>query len=139
MQRNLQKLNLKNEVPGIIRSTSGTLISLNKKQLFNEGVNSLDKIIGRYSIFTEARNPLKKAGSPYTLKDKGDFYRGFNILVTNDAVIFNSSDPKTQMLESNYGTEIFGLTDTSKIKYIPVFYTRLKQYINSVTGLKFVR
>jgi hypothetical protein len=90
-------------------------------QLFEQGVNEDDQVIGRYSIVTETvYNPEKVAGSPYTLKDTGDFYKSFMMEVLPDGIIINADgikDDGTDLLE-RFTNKILGLTDESKIKLI---------------------
>jgi len=90
-------------------------------QLFEQGVNEDDQVIGRYSIVTETvYNPEKVAGSPYTLKDSGDFYKSFMMEVLPDGIIINADgikDDGTDLLE-RFTDKILGLTDESKIKLI---------------------
>ena len=90
-------------------------------QLFEQGVNEDDQVIGRYSIITETvYNPEKVAGSPYTLKDTGDFYKSFMMEVLPDGIIINADgikDDGTDLLE-RFTDKILGLTDESKIKLV---------------------
>ena len=90
-------------------------------QLFEQGVNEDDQVIGRYSVITEmVYNPEKVAGSPYTLKDSGDFYKSFMMEVLPDGIIINADgikDDGTDLLE-RFTDKILGLTDESKIKLI---------------------
>ena len=90
-------------------------------QLFEQGVNEDDQVIGRYSEITEmVYNPEKVAGSPYTLKDSGDFYKSFMMEVLPDGIIINADgikDDGTDLLE-RFTNKILGLTDESKIKLI---------------------
>lgn len=90
-------------------------------QLFEQGVNEDDKVIGTYSIITEMEyNPTKVAGSHYTLFDTGDFYRSFMLQVVPDGIIINADgikDDGTDLLE-RFTDKILGLTDESKIKLI---------------------
>lgn len=90
-------------------------------QLFEQGVNEDDQVIGTYSIITETvYNPEKVAGTPYTLKDTGDFYKSFMMQVLPDGIIINADgikDDGTDLLE-RFTNKILGLTDESKIKLI---------------------
>jgi len=90
-------------------------------QLFEQGVNEDDQVIGTYSIITETvYNPEKVAGTHYTLKDTGDFYKSFMMQVLPDGIIINADgikDDGTDLLE-RFTNKILGLTDESKIKLI---------------------
>lgn len=135
-QRRLKTLNLEKKVPEVIQSTSGTLISLNQKQLFNRGVNTDGEVIGTYSRTTEAiSNGRKKAGNHYTLYNIGGFYEGMNIKASNWKVIFDSTDYKTPMLEERLGSNILGLTKESKAYYVNspgLFRSKIMSYIRGV-------
>jgi len=90
-------------------------------QLFEQGVNEDDEVIGTYSLRTQMEfNPEKVANTPYTLKDTGDFYRSFMLEVLPDGIIINADglkDDGTDLLEK-FTDKILGLTDESKIKLI---------------------
>lgn len=128
---------MEKKVPEIIQETSGTLISLNQKQLFDARVGSDGLALGYYSKATEKlSNGRKKAGDPVTLFDTGAFYKGFFLSVDKDRIIFDSKDSKTKLLDQRYGSDnIFGLTSQSKSDYIDIFKSKLKDYISKQTGL----
>lgn len=90
-------------------------------QLFEQGVNEDNEVIGTYSLRTQMEfNPEKVANTPYTLKDTGDFYRSFMLEVVPDGIIINADgikDDGTDLLE-RFTDKILGLTDESKIKLI---------------------
>jgi hypothetical protein len=90
-------------------------------QLFEQGVNEDDRVIGTYSIITETQyNASKVAGTHYTLFDTGDFYRSFMLEVLPDGIVINADgikDDGTDLLEK-FTNKILGLTDESKIKLI---------------------
>ena len=90
-------------------------------QLFEQGVNEDNEVIGTYSLRTQMEfNPEKVANTPYTLKDTGDFYRSFMLEVVPDGIIINADgikDDGTDLLEK-FTDKILGLTDESKIKLI---------------------
>lgn len=90
-------------------------------QLFEQGVNEDNEVIGTYSLRTQMEfNPEKVANTPYTLKDTGDFYRSFMLEVVPDGIIINADgikDDGTDLLK-RFTDKILGLTDESKIKLI---------------------
>ena len=90
------------------------IIDLNRiGQLFKKGVDINEEVIGRYSQTTELLNPEKRAGTPYTLKDTGEFYRTFNIKVTKDgSFTINADTIKEDKDLLEYG-DILGLTKPS--------------------------
>ncbi|RLI44917.1 hypothetical protein DRO61_11575, partial [Candidatus Bathyarchaeota archaeon] len=91
------------------------IIDLNRiGQLFKKGVDANEDIIGRYSVTTESLNSSKKAGTPYTLKDTGDFYATFKIKTNEkgDFVISaNTIKEDNDLLD--YSKDILGLTKPS--------------------------
>lgn len=139
----VKAVDLEREVPEVVKSTSGTLISLQQKRLFNTGRDTEGKIIGFYSLGTEILSKgRKKFGNHYTLFDTGAFYRGMTISVDRDRIIFDSTDSKTGLLEDEYGSKIFGLDQKDRSYYISVpglFFSKIKAYITGKTGLTFKR
>ena len=101
-----------------IRSKEKDLIEINTENQLSDGVDSEGKRLFNkrtkrsvYSSLTEEiSGGRKKAGTPYTLEDTGDFYKGFFIETKKDKAVFSSKDSKTPLLVAEYG-EIFGLTD----------------------------
>jgi len=90
-------------------------------QLFEQGTDEMGNVIGTYSIITEmVYNPEKVAGTHYTLKDTGDFYKSFYIEVLADSFVINADPIKedgTNLFE-RYGEGIIGLDEESKGKLI---------------------
>jgi len=99
------------------------IIELNtKEQLFNEGVNSNNVIIGRYTPSTY-EDKIRKfdASFPrhYTLLDTGEFYESFEIIVQKEAFIITADGQKEDdNLFEKYGDDIVGLTEESMTKLI---------------------
>ena len=110
------------------------IIDLNKiGQLFKKGIDVDEQIIGRYSQTTELLNPEKRAGTPYTLKDTGDFYATFGVKVTKDGsfrITANTIKEDNNLLE--YG-DILGLTKPSLNELIkeilPIFIKKTREQI----------
>lgn len=95
---------------------------IRQEQLFKEGIDANENVIGYYSAFTEMLNPEKAQGSPYTLFDTGEFYRSMNIVVEKDFIDVDSNPIKidengkeTNLIEA-YGEDILGLTKEHKEK-----------------------
>lgn len=95
---------------------------IQEDQLFSQGVDEDGAIIGTYSYVTELINPQKQEGSPYTLKDTGDFYRSMRIVVLNDSILVEADGLKTDETGETtdiiqlYGEGILGLTDENKTR-----------------------
>lgn len=90
------------------------------KQLYEKGIDENDKIIGYYSYLTEIINPIKKQGTPYTLKDTGEFYRSMKLSLSTDSFTIDADPIKidktgheTNLFEK-FGEGIIGLNEESK-------------------------
>jgi hypothetical protein len=91
-------------------------------QLYKQGVDENDKVIGLYTAYTEHINPEKKAGTPYTLLDSGAFYgsmdiqiSGMDLIINADPIKIDFKGKKTDLFKK-YGEEIIGLNLESKEK-----------------------
>lgn len=82
------------------------------KQLFEEGIDGLGNKLKPYKPFTIAvKRSQGKDPNIVTLNDTGDFYRGFDLLVTDQYSIgVFSRDDKTPDLIEKYGSDIFTYT-----------------------------
>jgi hypothetical protein len=86
-------------------------------QLFDEGIDANEDIIGTYSYLTEVMtNGRKRMGDPYTLKDTGEFYRSMFIKVLKDSILIDANF--TKMEDQNWWSiDILGLTEENLEKY----------------------
>ncbi len=93
-----------------------------QEQLFKEGVDEDNEVIGYYSEWTEMMNPKKVAGTHYTLFDTGEFYGSFELRVGKNYFEIDADPLKkddngeTTNLFYKYSTAILGLTNESKDK-----------------------
>ena len=116
-----------------------TLDLIRQDQLFKEGQDGDENILGYYSAYTEEINPEKTAGSHYTLHDTGAFYESmiFNIFV--DYIEIDADPIKTDKItgeETNlfqkYGEDILKLNEEN----LELFKRELlKKYIETVKML----
>ena len=98
-----------------------------------KGIDEDGDIMGVYSEWTEKINPEKIAGTPYTLKDTGAFYRSLFIDVLTEYFVIDGNglkyDEETGKVTDLFkwlGDGIVGLTEENqdklaeelKIKYI---------------------
>lgn len=96
-------------------------------QLFSRGINEFEEIIGRYSELTEQINPEKVAGTPYTLKDTGEFFDSMFVTPNSESFIIDGNGIKYgktlkngQVVETitnlfeEFGDSIIGLTEDHK-------------------------
>jgi len=105
----------------------------NTRVLFNEGVDSQGNKLPEYSETTK-RIKAKK-GQPtnrMTLKDTGDFHKGFFARISSGKMTISSKDDKTNELTERYGQDIFGLQAddrrlVSREMVLPELIKELKQ------------
>jgi len=110
---------------------------IRQDQLFKEGIDENGRIIGLYSIATESINPSKKAGTPFTLFDSGDFYRSFFIAVSKSDITIDADPIKTdggvtENLFTKYGEGIIGLTDENKSKLSAVVMEKFNRELQRI-------
>lgn len=123
LQRAANQLNKRAIVDAIfttVKEVENEIIEKNREQLSNDKTDIYEKAIGYYSRATEKiTGGRKKAGTPFTLYDTGDFYRGFYLRIQNNVASVYSRDSKTKSLvdahKDQFSTflsgEFFGLTD----------------------------
>ena len=91
-------------------------------QLFEQGIDEDNDVIGYYSEWTEMMNPTKIAGTHYTLFDTGEFYKSFILRVGKNYFeidadpLKTNEDGETTNLFYQYSESILGLTNESKDK-----------------------
>ena len=115
--------------------TNYILDLIRNDQLFSQGIDSDGDIIGYYSEWTEMMNPDKRAGTPYTLKDTGEFYKSM-IIYIYDNLIEIDADPikkddkgEETNLFYEYGENIIGLTDENLSKVALILANKYKTEI----------
>jgi hypothetical protein len=114
-------------------------------QLYTEGLDVNDKIIGTYSYMTALSrgedhfiyNGLvsqKKYGEPYTLFDTGEFYESFRVRIEKDGFVIEANTVKEDKDLMDLG-EILGLNASSKDelskKMLPFLQKALREYLLS--------
>ena len=114
-------------------------IQLQKDQ-WAKGKDAHGVILGLYSKGTELINPSKKAGTPFTLYDTGDFYEQthlFGNTKDNDLLFnFDSSGTNTAALIARLGERIFGLQDESIDKFTATAQDTAIEILNKNLKLK---
>lgn len=101
------------------------IVRLNRvEQLYEQGLDANDKIIGTYSYTTASEagentyifNGIvshKNYGEPYTLFDSGEFYESFRVIVGTDGFVITANTAKPDGDLTQFG-EILGITPESK-------------------------
>ncbi len=115
------------------RFTQDEIIRLNTiDQLFDEGIDSTGASLGVYQPFTIAIK--KRKGQPtdrVTLKDEGDFYRSFVIVVNSNSFDIEADDfsKYDRPLFEVYGDDVAGLTELNKRRIKEVILVKYVEYI----------
>jgi hypothetical protein len=112
-------------------------------QLYNQGIDVNDKIIGTYSYLTALQTgeehyiynglvSVKKVGEPYTLYESGEFYESFKVLIKDGGFVISANTMKGDKDLMDYG-DILGLTTESKYelsrKMLPFLRAALRKYL----------
>tara|TARA_R100001443_G_C3305627_1_gene166425 strand:- start:14 stop:505 length:492 start_codon:yes stop_codon:yes gene_type:complete len=114
------------------------------KQLRTEHVDSDNKPLyskrhqsGVYSATTEyLSGGRKKAGTPYTLFDTGEFFNSFEVMYEGDGILIdadpikkNSSGAIDTNLFEEYGEKILGLNDVNLRIFIDALMPKIRETI----------
>ena len=109
-QRKLKSFNVESNVKKSVKESSEEIVNLNKVNL-NKGLNSVDKVVGRYSSFTAGwakklkPNKPKIFGSLYNFDWTGSFINGIFITYENYKIKFSSigmgGAKKTRFIKEN--------------------------------------
>ena len=95
---------------------------------FQKGLDIDGNIIGRYSERTEQINPDKVQGTPFTLKDSGEFYRSMFVSVFADSIEVDGDVTKFEDSKW-YDDRILGMTEETLV----LFKQEMKEkYIKNV-------
>lgn len=115
------------------------IIRLNTEvQLYEEGVDSKNRIIGYYAPYTKEYKQV--TGQRYdhiTLQDTGYFYKSFRIYLKRDYFIIDADGKKEDKdLFKIYGQDVAGLTkysiDELRKKIKPYFVEQIRKRINAI-------
>jgi hypothetical protein len=122
----------------LVEKNKTFILSLNKMQLQEEGINSKGEEIMSYAPYSKYTiEQKKKKGQPFdrvTLFDTGRFQAGFYLEVGPSSFRISSHNGKTCSLVEKYGPYIFGLTDENKMmlveeKFYPQIEALIMQYL----------
>ena len=90
------------------------VLHLNKEGQLRLGKQATGVNLPTYSIATQViSGGKKKAGTPYTLYDTGEFYQSFDLLVSENGITIEADTKKPDKDLEEYG-DILGLTDESR-------------------------
>lgn len=121
--KKINSFNFEKSILNVVKDNDNVLIDLNTdSQLGEKGVDSTGSALpGPYAPFTIASKQGKSgfAGitSHVTLFGEGDFHGKFFVDASKFPIIINSSDSKRNDLVSEWGEDVFGLTDESQSEF----------------------
>ena len=111
--RDIQKSLNKEAEKIAIKYKEQILDYIREKQLFQQGIDGKGNKLLEYKPFTVTIK--RRKGQPTdrtTLEDTGSFYRGFDLIFTDqNAIGVFSRDEKTPELIQKYGSDIFTFTN----------------------------
>lgn len=116
------------------------ILSLNKKQLYEEGEGSDKKKLMSYRnpFYADMKAELRGGLELTDLFLTGEFQRNFYIISDNQKYEISSTDSKTNKLVNKYGQRIFGLTENNKVEAQKIVKPRLIERINDVLQLTII-
>ncbi len=104
-----------------------------KRRLFDYGTDENNRVIGVYSPYTQKIDREKVAGTPYTLKDTGEFYASMYIGVLSDHFFIDADGDKgNENLFTKYGEGIIGLNDDQLDWLGEEIITKYLEYVERV-------
>ncbi len=117
MQINLKRLNVPEEIRKALTEIQPVMEQLNVQQM-EKGLDSKGQPITYEGRTRYSERTAKRKGryTPIDLKDTGDFHRGIDSFVGRDAIFFDSTDPKSGLLQQKSGEVIFDLSPDSIVK-----------------------
>lgn len=107
-------------------------------QLFDTGKDGKGRPLGWYSERTEQINPLKKAGTHYTLHDTGEFYESMNISVFDDSIEITADGRKVDDdgneidILVEWGSDVIALNEENLGKAIDEIKEKYIQYVRQL-------
>jgi len=117
----------------LVKKSILDLIRIN--QLYQQGIDENEKVIGYYSAVTDMITRGQKAeGDPFTLKDTGEFYRSMYVVVLRDSIVIEADFQK--MADQDWWTiDILGLTQKNLELYAQMVKENYIKYARKVLGV----
>ena len=103
--------------------------------MWEKGVDKFNEIIGLYSPVTEIINPEKVAGTPFTLKDSGFFYRSMFITVLKDSILIEADAKDMEGQRWWKEQNILGLTEQNMNIYVENLRAKYIKYTRFILGI----
>ena len=117
--------------PGI----AGLILDLNTEGQLFAGIDAKNKELsstgGAYAAYTVRLKRAKgQVADRVTLKDTGDFYSSFDLIVGRDSITITADSEKGGVdLQLRWGSELLGLTDASKLELFESLIPELKKML----------
>lgn len=114
---------------------------ITEKQLFEKGEDGNGNSLGEYSPFTiEIKRAKNQPFDRVTLRDKGDFYESFDIVVKKDEIVIIADTIKDDKdLAEIYGKAIIKPSKTSLGEYraymLPLLLQLIRKEVGAIRGL----
>lgn len=117
MSRKLQALKFNAIVVESLTGLEDVIEKLNQEQMrLGLDADGAELYALRSSSYAEWKQN-EGSRAPFGVADfynTGDFFRGMSVQITESAIMFDSSDPKTPELDKKSNSRMFGLTKESK-------------------------
>ena len=121
--KKIKAFDFEKEILKVAKDNDNVAIDLNTdSQLGEQGIDSKGSLLtGPYAPFTiDSKRGLSGFGGVtdhITLYQTGDFHEGFFMQASSFPITISSTDSKTNELKSEWGEDIFGLTDESQSEF----------------------
>lgn len=103
-------------------------IKLNQEKQLKFGLTADDDFIGEYSATSV--NVFGKEPGPIQLKDSGDFYKSFQVILLDDGFVIDADGQKEDTnLFTKYGQDITGLNDENLTIFIDALIPKISEAI----------
>jgi len=123
----IEKLSVDDQAQAAIEETKETIEDLNRERML-EGRRADGSVMPNYSqisVLVYGYPP-----GPIRLKATGAFQAAIDVEVGKKSFTTDSKDPKSKMLKTRYGEEIFGMDQPDRVDYVkvlrPVFVKKMK-------------
>ena len=132
----IQAFDLNAELGKIIQKNEKAIVEYNTEQLYAGFDSKGQNLSPEYTKKTIGIKQKKSPPQPtdrVTLKDTGDFYKGFKIEAKQNDFEIISTDEKAQGLKSKYGADIFGLAPEDRATVTDkILNPQLTQALNEI-------
>lgn len=132
VQNRIKALDINKEIKTSIESTKNEVADLNRERML-AGKRADGSSMPNYSKISV--DVFGYPPGPIRLKATGSFQEKITIEVTNIAIVQDSSDSKSKMLQGRYGETIFGMDKGGKEEYIKDLRPQFQKQVRDKLGL----